>query len=273
MRLFFLVTLLVVLGYICIPPKKNFLNQVTSTLKARPEWETDLTSPLSPLVDQILNQKFSYLARGTQSYAFISEDQKYVLKFIKMNHVTPRRITEKLNRIKREKKETKLQQMFGALHYAYHHFKEETGIVFLHLNCTPHWNKKVSLVGKDGENIVLSLDNSCFILQEKAELLYTCLGRLIENNQMEAAKERIRSFLSLIQKRGSLGLFDHDKSISNNFGFLNDRPIQLDVAGLYQAPLDPQAEVARVGLRIRNRIEERFPQFLPHYLEVWHEFQ
>ena len=270
MRLFFLVALLVVLGYVCIPPKKNFMNQVTSTLKVRPEWETDVTSPH---VDQILNQKFTYLARGTQSYAFISEDQKYVLKFIKMNHVTPRRITEKLNLVKRNKKETKLKEMFGALHYAYNHFKEETGLVFIHLNRTPGWNKKVSLVGKEGENIVLSLNNSCFILQEKAELLYTRLGRLIENNQMDDAKEKIRSFLTLIQKRGSQGLFDHDKSISNNFGFIGDSPIQLDVAGLYLAPLDAQAEVARVGLRIKNRIEERFPQFLPHYLEVWHEFQ
>ncbi len=270
MRLFFLVTLLVVFGYFCIPPKKNFLNQVTSTLKARPEWETDLSSPQ---VDQILNQKFSYLARGAQSYAFISEDQKYVLKFIKMNHVTPRRISEKLSRAKILKKETKLKQMFGALHYVYHHFKEETGILFLHLNPTPHWEKKVSLVGKDGKNIVLSLDNSCFILQEKAELLYTHLGRLIENNQVEEAKERIRSFLSLIQKRGNQGLFDHDKGIGNNFGFINDRPIQIDVADLYNASLDAKAEVTRVGLRVQNRVEENFPEFLPHYLEVWHEFQ
>lgn len=270
MRKFLLVVLAAVLGYVCIPEKKNFLNQVTSTLKARPEWETDLSSTL---VDQILNQKFSYLARGAQSYAFISEDQKYVLKFIKMNHVTPRRISEKFNRDKREKKATKLQQMFGALHYAYHHFKDETGLVFLHLNRTPGWNKKVSLVDKDGKNIALSLKNSCFILQEKAELIYTRLGRLIENNQVEDAKETIRSFLTLIQKRGDRGLFDHDHGISSNFGFINDRPIQLDVADLYQAALDPKAEVERVGLRMKNTIADRFPPFLPHFLEVWNEFQ
>jgi len=38
---------------------------------------------------QILNQKFSYIGKGAQCYAFVSDDQLYVLKFFKFKHLKP----------------------------------------------------------------------------------------------------------------------------------------------------------------------------------------
>src|SRR5436190_23936608 len=40
--------------------------------------------------EHILNQPFYYLGKGVQFFAFISKDQKYVLKFIKHSHSSPR---------------------------------------------------------------------------------------------------------------------------------------------------------------------------------------
>ncbi|MBS0605157.1 MAG: hypothetical protein JSS60_09020 [Verrucomicrobia bacterium] len=40
-------------------------------------------------VDRILTQKFTYLARGSQAFAFISEDGKYVLKLFKQHKWHP----------------------------------------------------------------------------------------------------------------------------------------------------------------------------------------
>ena len=37
------------------------------------------------LTEEILKQPFHYLARGGQSFVFVSEDQKYVIKFFKNN--------------------------------------------------------------------------------------------------------------------------------------------------------------------------------------------
>src|SRR5215470_15903037 len=37
----------------------------------------------------ILNQRFSYIGKGHQSYAFVSEDNQYVLKFFKFTYLKP----------------------------------------------------------------------------------------------------------------------------------------------------------------------------------------
>src|ERR1700722_9111833 len=53
-----------------------------SSMPNRVEWDLPvLTSSQSQLLDEILSQKFTYFAKGTHCYAFVSEDQKYVIKF------------------------------------------------------------------------------------------------------------------------------------------------------------------------------------------------
>lgn len=48
------------------------------------DWELPpLTFEEQQEVERILSQKFTYLARGSQAFAFISEDGKYILKLFK----------------------------------------------------------------------------------------------------------------------------------------------------------------------------------------------
>ncbi len=277
-----LIIILFVLFYAGSHKKKEFINQISSTLDSREKWNNDISSPI---LDQVLTQKFTYLGRGTQSYVFESQDQKYVIKFIKMNHLTPNKwlkhlpapLLSNLKYKKVFKREQKLHQLFDSLQYAYREFKDESGLLFIHINRTKNWNKKVTLTGKKGETFTLSLDDIPFIIQEKAELIYRRLFRLIKANNNEEAKNCVRALLKLVWTRGCKGLFDHDRSVSNNFGFVNEKPIQFDIGELYHVDSEkklPAAaeEVHRIARRIGAKIEATHPEFLPIYQEVLHEF-
>lgn len=275
---FLFISLLLFVGF---SANESFIDQISSSLSPREKWENDLSSPI---LDQLLTQKFTYLGRGTQSYVFLSEDQKYVIKFIKMNHLTPHLwlkylplpFLDKLRYKKVYQREQRLNQVFDTLHYSYRELKDETGLLFIHINRTKNWNKQVTLIGKKGETFILPLDDVPFIIQEKAELFYSRLFHLIETNDTEGAKSCLRSLLNLIWKRGCKGLIDQDRSISNNFGFVNDKPIQLDIGGLCFIDPDQKlpaalSEVDRISKRIGSRIEKDHPEFLPAYQEVLHD--
>lgn len=250
--------------------------QITSQHEACSEWESDLSSPE---LDEILSQKFTYLARGTQSYAFVSEDQKYVLKFIKMNHLTsdpwlkylPSFLGGKLRYKKVELREQRFQNLFNTLHFCHEKFQDETGVKFIHLNPSPTWNKTVHLISKKGESLTLPLQDVPFIIQERADLIFPRLFQLIKDNKIEEAKQAITSLFELLWKRGNLGLFDEDRSVSNNFGFVGEKVIQLDIGGLVIKAPDEKAsleEIQRIASRIREKIEVHHPEFLPYFDEA-----
>ncbi len=286
MRKIALLLLLVIFSsafFAVIHKKKNFVDQVTIAFNPLEKWESDLTDPF---LDQILNQKFTYLSRGTQSIVFSSDDGKYVLKFFKMNHLCPRKwikylpypLFPNLKEKKVFQKEQRMHRLFDALHYSYREFKDETGLLFIHINPSNSWNRSVTLIGKDGKTFVHPLGNTSFIIQKKAKPLFSELFQLIEAGKVDEAKRSLRSFFSLIQSRGNKGLFDDDHSVSNNFGFVDGNAIQFDIGELFLVN-DPDlhgkatAEVQRIGLRIQPKIEAAHPEFVPIYQEILREFE
>ncbi|MCB1084591.1 MAG: hypothetical protein KDK60_00655, partial [Chlamydiia bacterium] len=56
---------------------------ITSSLQPRPEW--NITHEASDIAEtlQALKQPYHYLGKGSQSFVFLSEDKKYVIKFFK----------------------------------------------------------------------------------------------------------------------------------------------------------------------------------------------
>src|SRR5689334_14456085 len=61
--------------------------RIISDFSYNPALETDpLSTEEQQQLDRILSQPFRYLSAGSQSYAFVSEDGKYVIKFFRMKH-------------------------------------------------------------------------------------------------------------------------------------------------------------------------------------------
>jgi hypothetical protein len=215
-------------------------HKVASSFAFDPRWES--AAPHSPAekeqILRLLDQRYTFLGRGGQCYAFESADGTSVLKLFKAHHMRPypwldklplppflSQLRSKLN-LARQKR---LEVIFGSCALAFNEFREETGLLFIHLNKTTHLKKQLTVVDKLGIAHTLDLDQTEFALQKKAELTLPTLSRLIKENQLQRAKACIDSLLKLIVTRSQKGIADRDPIIKRNFGFINDQAVEIDI--------------------------------------------
>src|SRR3569832_1589228 len=88
--------------------------RITSNLTYHPEWETASLSPAQEdEIKTLLNQPYTYLNKGVQSFVFASEDGRYVIKFFRHDHLSPpfwskllpgkdRKLAQKYTRLSRD---------------------------------------------------------------------------------------------------------------------------------------------------------------------------
>ncbi len=241
---------LTIIFSICSARKKGFtVKKITSYHTFNPDWNVGtLTTLEKKLTDEILDQPFSYLASGNHCYAFESIDGKYVIKFFKQKHLRTKiwenylPLPNKLNkhRLRALKSRTKLRnQTYNSYKLAYTHLSEETGLIFLHLNKTKYLNKSLKIIDQNKKNHFLDIDNYEFLIQKKATLGFEKLASLIDNYQLETAFQLIESLYETIITRSQKGLKDADMQIYKNFGFLEDRAMEIDLDKLRE---DPKAQ-------------------------------
>jgi hypothetical protein len=184
-----------------------------------------------------LNQPFHYLDCGNQCFAFISEDQQYVLKFFKYARApVPRFLTTipLLNRFKPfrphrfERLLCKRERDLTGYRLAYDSFRQETGLIAIHLDPTYHDYPTITLTDKLHCAHTLDLNKTPFILQRKATPVYKQLRLWLAAGNQSQAKQGIKSLLALLKTRIEKNLQDDDVHFYSNFGFVGDKAIQLD---------------------------------------------
>lgn len=182
---------------------------------------------------EIFSKPFYFLNSGGESYAFVSSDQQYVIKFFKQHHMrekswedyfVPKSIREKL----RSHRLFRFNRFYTSCSLAQERFKEETALVYLHLSQTNDFKKPLKIYDAIGAVHYLKLDDIDFALQKKVSLALPTLQWLIENKESEKAKERLSSLVHLIMNRCQRGIADHDVQ-NRNFGFLGSKAIELDL--------------------------------------------
>lgn len=203
------------------------------------EWEIPgLSVAQQEHLDQVLNQTYHYLGKGAQSYVFTSDDGKYVLKFFKFKHLKPSFFYTLLPPIypfkqhvqKEEKrKERKLDSVFIGYRLAYEHHKQETGLVFIHLNKTNDLQRSVVVKDKIGRSHIIDLDSTVFLVQEKGETMRTVMNDLLKKGEVALAKQKIRQVFDLYHSEYTKGIYDRDHGVMHNVGFIGENPIHLDV--------------------------------------------
>ena len=257
---------------LCRPKASGFvISKIYTSFKPRPEWE--VTSYPESL-NNIFSQKFTFLGRGTESYAFISEDQKTVLKFINMEHLTPKKWVAYLPlpflhsyRVRKvDQREKRLKETFGTCRMAYEELKTETGLIFIHLNKTKTLNKTLTIVDKKGKEHAVDLDSAVFIVQEKAELFYSRIKKLIQEGKSADVPRAVQSILDFIGLRCQRGYFDEDKGIRYNYGFVGDRIIQIDIGRLRKKESN-EDQVERARIKIYSAIKRYHPEVFSAFLE------
>lgn len=214
------------------------------TYELFPELSLKLPIPTSEeeeRLNAILQQKFYYIGKGAQSYAFVSEDQNYVLKFFKFKHMKPNWWIQSLPSIPplREYKESliqrklkKLNDVFRGYALAYRKAREESGLIYLHLEATKNLHSSVTVLDKLGFERTIELDPIVFLIQKKGETFGTHLDDKLSHGKVEEAKTSISQILEMYLSEYSKGIYDRDHKLMDNTGFADNKPFHLDAGKL-----------------------------------------
>lgn len=238
------------------------------------DWELPSLRPEEQSeVDQILSQKFTYLARGSQAFAFVSEDGKYVLKLFKQHKWHPSNILGYLplpfNPYYKDYlvRQGKQNAVLSSCKLALLNVKEDTGVLYAHLNPTKLNVPPVDLVDKHGKSWTLDLSKSCFLLQKRAELFYPHVERLMEEGDVDGAKYAITSTLKLLDRFISMGVFENNAILRKNFGFIDNEAVQFDIGKFkFDASREPdRREIRIVAKNFYRWIGKNYPELLEHF--------
>lgn len=249
------------------------LLKISSELSDDPRWET---ASDEKMLEQALFQNYSYLASGGQCFAFVSQDKRYVLKFLKpyprarFNWLIKLPLTKHLKRRCQRQIDKRLEKMerdFKSYKLTFDELKEESGLLFVHLNKKENFPHVALITDKLGIKHAVSLKNTAFVLQKKAELVYPHLDSLIKERRLEEIKEAIRNIAQLISYRCDKGIFDEDAKIHRNFGFIDNRPIFVDVGRFIKDDSRKkshvkQADIQKIMRPLIKRLEKQCPELV-----------
>jgi hypothetical protein len=192
-------------------------------------------------ISKILNQKFYYLGKGAQCYAFLSEDGDYVLKFFKFKYFKPSFFVNLIPSIPPfhrykvqmiEKKKRRIHSLFESCRIAYQYNKEGAALVVVHLRPTKDRHQVVTIVDKIGFIHQIDLDSVLFLVQKRGETLQHRLTRELDQHNLDKAKRSIHQILAMHLIEYQKGLFDRDAGVLHNTGFIQDTPFHLDIGRL-----------------------------------------
>jgi len=194
--------------------------------------------PFSAEAENALAQRYFYLGRGRQCFAFVSEDGKYVLKFPRLDRYNDR-ILFRLNFFNKESVDwrrrshaSRKEKLFDSFELSFDELFEETAIVAM-FNA-PKTGKEVEIFDRLNRSYRLPLEKTAFILQRKLPLFKDVFQKaLSENNEVEINRI-LDSLLNLVVAIAKKGILTKDGSFLNNFGFDETRAYQIDVGSFYR---------------------------------------
>lgn len=225
-------------GWYLLTDGFSVANIVSLHSSYNPRWE-----PKEVRIDQtalfnILSQKFIYLSKGSQSYVFLSEDGKFVLKFFKYNRLRPSQLEKlfffipSITRYYQECNQEKLRMIdlsFESCILAHDELFDQTGVLYTHLNKGVGLNQKTTFFDKIGRTFELDLDQYEFYIQSWADPLEHRLNLLLTENKQREAEELIDSLLVKVKGDFNRGYLDQDPALLQNSGVFMGKVISIDV--------------------------------------------
>jgi hypothetical protein len=253
------------------------LDKITNTYPFCADWNVPpLSVEEQKKLDEILSQKFTYYSKGSQAYVLISEDKQYILKFLKQQKLHANswlsRIPLSFNPYYQQRlfKESKARATFSACTTAFKELKEETGLIYVHINNAKDVNKKVVVFDKNGQKHIVDIDRTSFYVQKRAKLIYSRISELMHQGSVEEVKTIISSVFSLMDHLGKKGVVDNDPILRKNFGLINDTAVQIDVGKLridverkYNGA--HRKEVSSITHSFRVWLENNYPFLIEHF--------
>lgn len=215
------------------------LNNITSEFAYRAEEAPEISPEELIKINAILSQKFTYLGKGAQTYAFTSEDGAYVLKLVKQKHLKIPTWTKILLQLpglgsyrehKVKKYKNRILSYMKCCHLTYDKLKEESGLIYMHLHRTKNLHPLVTISDKINLHYELALDDYEFLIQKKAELLFPALSKLFQQGDHQVIFDKLQNLIHLLILRSKSGIIDKDspRRFSENIGFADNQPLFID---------------------------------------------
>jgi len=262
------------------------IGNITYQMPSNPDWEIKpLSAEAMNQVNKILDQPFFYIGKGAQSYAFVTRDGQYVLKFFKFKHLKPNWLVQCLPNIsflgeykkkKRERKQRLIQSVFNGYKLAYDNLQERTALVYIHLNPSSHLIKRATLFDKIGRKHCIDLSKVVFVVQKYAITTRQALTHALDTKNFPLAASRLKKIIDLYQLEYGKGIFDRDHGLMHNTGFVEERAVHFDVGKLSCDPKIKNKEWAQADLALlQKRFEEwvlrHFPRYHRRIMDCWSE--
>jgi len=170
----------------------------TDDLPYQQQWATpSLSSEEEQKIRTLLSQPYHLIGAGSECFAFMSEDGQTVIKFFKLDHarsvyfkksffaedrsacagsvsnplltrvILPAPFHHWLQRFLGVR-EFRIQRTFNSIKLAYDGLKQETGLLYIHLNPTNTFHQSLALYDGNGIRHEIDLDSTRFFLQRRA---------------------------------------------------------------------------------------------------------
>jgi hypothetical protein len=241
--------------------------KIENTFPVTTEWQLPPpdTRQLQKM-EQICATPFTYLAKGSQAYAFISEDKEYVLKLFKCYHLSPVNwltsfwlppLLDDMRSQAVSKRYKKINDTLRSYKIASQSLYDECGLVAMEILPTPSFNQPVTIIDKIGRKHSINLSDYGFVIQRRADLIYPRLSHWIATGQLDKAKEALSSIVALIVQRSHKGIQDSDPDLHKNAGLIGTTAILIDIGSLHANVSAAKPEVFKSDLyKITNRLHE-----------------
>lgn len=243
-------------------------------------WDTPHTQEDLDLAKTALQQKFQYLGHGFQCYAFVSQDDKYVLKFFRHQRlrlpdfvlaIPSLPFFEQWRKTKTLSLSRRKEYLLRSCKTSWNLARDETQLLMVHLNTTKSLFPTVSIVDPLGNTYALPLDDYQFMLQRKARHVKPTIAELMHNGDIPGAKARIDQIFDLFVLCARKGIQDTDGALirKNNLGFFGDRAIYIDGGKLQprKSKITKKAfekDLKRLYL-LQKWLEAEHPQLVQHF--------
>lgn len=235
------------------------------------------SSPLPSEYKELLNQKFRYLGRGLQSFSFVSEDGETVLKIF--NNRYQRRLQWLRLFPSKEKEEynkKKWALSFASYALAYQQLKKETALLFFHPSKSTDC-PQVKIIDPIGIEHPIDLNQYGFALQKKVTMAYPYFSKLAQEKDYARAERAFHSLFELLKGKMEQGIDDKDPLIRTNFGFYNDKAVQVDIGpfSLNSSLTDSdkqREELIKISTPLRHFLENEHPELLPSFYKATFQF-
>ncbi len=190
-------------------------------------------------VAQALSLPYHYLGKGGQCDVYASNNDLYVLKFLKSRG-----------------KKRELEKLKKAFSFAFDYFAEETQILYTHFYPTeglinPRFPDKIDL------------NTALFVLQRKV----TPAGEVLKQLNEENFKVAVDKILSLHKSIYDRGFSNKDPQLYSNYGFDRERPVLIDVGrleSLAERPRGVKQEFVKVKKRFCKNLAKTNPELIPY---------